>query len=221
MRQKEWTSQRHWFTNIWNYQIRFNERAGITLAVCRGLFYIQPRVTLIVGLPPRLASYWIISSQISPNFLKFPLIFSISSQPGWQAGTVIATLMITIVIMVAMIMMVAMVMVILVIMVVLLINVVMLIMVVIVIMVVMVMDKTVIQTWLSRKLVKGSYRNSCNVYSVFKILVTCQIYRMYLKVGKGKELLPNLLKLAVTWPHWNSVVFKKFHCHDYPIPTNI
>ena len=88
-----------------------------------------------VGLPPRLASYWIISSQISPNFLKFPLIFSISSQPNWQAGTVIATLMITIVIMVAMIMMVAMVMVILVIMVVLLINVVMLIMVVIVIIV--------------------------------------------------------------------------------------
>ena len=44
---------------------------------------------------------------------------------------------------------------------------------------------------------------------------------MYLKVGKGKELLPNLLKLAVTWPHWNPVVFKKFHCHDYPIPTKI
>ena len=33
---------------------------------------------------------------------------------------------------------------------------------------------------------------------------------MYLKVGKGKELLPNLLKLAVTWPHWNSVIFKKY-----------
>ena len=44
---------------------------------------------------------------------------------------------------------------------------------------------------------------------------------MYLKVGKGKELLPNLLKLAVTWPHWNSVVFKNLLCHDYPIPTNI
>ena len=45
-----------------------------------------------MGLPPRLTSFWIISSQISPNFLKFPFKFSISSQPGWQAGTIKATL---------------------------------------------------------------------------------------------------------------------------------
>ena len=40
------------------------------------------RVTLIAGLPPRLTSFWIISSQISSDFLKFSLKFSISSQPG-------------------------------------------------------------------------------------------------------------------------------------------
>ena len=51
-----------------------------------------PRATLIVGLPLRLTPFWIISSQISLNFLKFPLKFSISSQPGWQAGTIKTTL---------------------------------------------------------------------------------------------------------------------------------
>ena len=30
--------------------------------------------------------------KFSSNFLKFPLKFSISSQPGWQAGTIKATL---------------------------------------------------------------------------------------------------------------------------------
>ena len=45
-------------------------------------------VTLI-GLRPRLTSLGIISSQISP---KLPLKFSISSQRGWQAGTIKATL---------------------------------------------------------------------------------------------------------------------------------
>ena len=34
------------------------------------------RVTLIVGLPPRLISFWIISSQISSYFFKFPQISS-------------------------------------------------------------------------------------------------------------------------------------------------
>ena len=42
------------------------------------------RVTIIVGLPTSLTSFWIISSQIFANILKFPLEFSISSQPGWQ-----------------------------------------------------------------------------------------------------------------------------------------
>ena len=32
------------------------------------------------------------SSQIPPNFLEFPLKFSIFSQPGWQDGTIKATL---------------------------------------------------------------------------------------------------------------------------------
>ena len=50
------------------------------------------RVTLIVGLPPRLTSFWIISSQFSSNSPNFPLKFSISSQPGWQAGTIEVTL---------------------------------------------------------------------------------------------------------------------------------
>ena len=44
---------------------------------------------LIVWLP-RLTLFWIICSQISSNSLKF----SISSQPGWQAGTIKATLVI-------------------------------------------------------------------------------------------------------------------------------
>ena len=56
----------------------------------------KTRVTFIVGLPPRLTSFWIISSQIPSqipsNFLKFPLKFSISSQPDWQAGTIKVTL---------------------------------------------------------------------------------------------------------------------------------
>ena len=50
------------------------------------------RVTLIAGLPPRLTSFWIISSQISSDFLKFSLKFSISPQPSWHAGTIKATL---------------------------------------------------------------------------------------------------------------------------------
>ena len=42
------------------------------------------RVTLIVGLPSRQSSFLIIFSQISPNFLKVPLKFTISSLPGLQ-----------------------------------------------------------------------------------------------------------------------------------------
>ena len=42
------------------------------------------RVALIVRLPPRLTTFWITSSQI---------LDSISSQPGWQAGTIKATLL--------------------------------------------------------------------------------------------------------------------------------
>ena len=48
------------------------------------------------GSSLRLTSFWIISSQISSyifKFLKFPLKFSISSQPGWQAGIIKATLL--------------------------------------------------------------------------------------------------------------------------------
>ena len=45
------------------------------------------RVTSIARLPSRLTSFWIISSQIF-SFLKFPLVFSISSQRGWQTGTI-------------------------------------------------------------------------------------------------------------------------------------
>ena len=49
-----------------------------------------------MGLPPRLTSFCInISSQISLNFLKFPLKFSISSHPGWQDGTINVTLFYT------------------------------------------------------------------------------------------------------------------------------
>ena len=64
--------------------------------------YYGPRVTLIVTRPPILTSFRIISfqmssnvlkcPQMSSNFLQFPLKLSISSQPGWQAGTIKAIL---------------------------------------------------------------------------------------------------------------------------------
>ena len=56
-------------------------------------FKSESRMTLIVGRPPRLTPFWIISSQNSSNFQKFPLLkFSISSWPGWQAGVIKVTL---------------------------------------------------------------------------------------------------------------------------------
>ena len=54
------------------------------------------RVVLIVGLPPKLASFWIISSQNSSIFLKYAQIFSqiLHFLPARQAGTIKATLVI-------------------------------------------------------------------------------------------------------------------------------
>ena len=52
----------------------------------------RSRLTYIVRLPPRLTSFWIISSQIPSIFHNFPLKFSISSQPSWQAETIKFTL---------------------------------------------------------------------------------------------------------------------------------
>ena len=53
---------------------------------------IESRVTLIVALPSRLTLFWIISSQISSNFPKFPPISSNSPFPPSLSGTIKATL---------------------------------------------------------------------------------------------------------------------------------
>ena len=65
--------------------IEINDRSSVGFGcfcyISFGLQLVPVRVTLIVGHPPRLTSFWIISSQI----LHF-------SQPSWQAGIIKITL---------------------------------------------------------------------------------------------------------------------------------
>ena len=47
------------------------DESSIALYSCLHCLHCCPRVTFIAGLPPRMTSFWIISSQTSLNLLKF------------------------------------------------------------------------------------------------------------------------------------------------------